>query len=121
MMIELMSGLPDNVLGLSASGEVTAEDYVRTLIPAIEERIGRHGKIRLLYHLGPAFTGYSMGAMWDDAKVGMAHLFDFEKIAVATDVDWCRHAVRLFGLLIPCPVKLFANADLAAAKAWVQS
>jgi hypothetical protein len=121
MMIELMSGLPDNVLGLSASGEVTAQDYERTLIPAIEERIKRHGKVRVLYHLGPAFTGYSMGAMWDDAKVGMSHLFDFEKIAVVTDVDWCRHAVRLFGLLIPCPVKLFANADLAAAKAWVQS
>jgi hypothetical protein len=120
-MIELMPDLPDNVLGLSGTGEVTARDYERTLIPAIEERIRRHGKIRVLYHLGPAFTGYSMGAVWDDAKLGMSHLFDFEKIAVVTDVDWCRRAVRVFGLLIPCPVRLFANAELAAAKNWVQA
>ncbi len=120
-MIEVMPDLPDNVLGLSATGEVTGQDYERTLIPAIEARIQRHGKVRVLYHLGPEFTGYTAAAIWDDARLGMSHLFDFEKVAVVTDVDWCRHAVRLFGLLIPCPVKLFANAELAAATAWIRS
>ncbi len=120
-MIELMPGLPDNVVGLSAIGEVTAQDYEQTLIPTVEARIRRHRKVRVLYHLGPAFTGYTMAAMWDDARLGMGHLFDFEKVAVVTDVDWCRHAVRLFALLIPCPVKLFANAELGAAEDWVKS
>jgi len=120
-MIELMPDLPDHVLGLSASGEVTAADYERTLIPALEERIKRHGKARVLYHLGPAFSGFSAGAMWDDARLGFTHRRDFEKIAVVTDVDWCRRAVQLFRLLIPCPVRLFANAELAAATDWVQS
>ena len=120
-MIELMSGLPENVVGLSAIGEITGQDYEQTLIPAIEERIRRHGKVRVLYHLGPAFAGYTAAAMWDDAKLGLSHLRDFEQIAVVTDVDWCRYAVRLFAPLIPCPVKLFANAELAAAEDWVRS
>ena len=63
-MIELMAGLPENVLGLSAKGEVTGEDYEQILIPAVEERTRRRGKIRLLYHLGPAFTGYTASALW---------------------------------------------------------
>jgi SpoIIAA-like len=120
-MIELMPGLPENVLGLSAKGEVTGDDYERTLIPAVNERTKRHGKIRLLYHLGPAFTGYTASAMWDDAKLGVTHLFDFERIAVVTDVEWCRVAVRLFAPLIPCPVRLFRNAELATAEDWVKS
>ncbi len=120
-MIELMPDLPEHVVGLSAIGEITGEDYEQILIPAIEERIKRHGKVRVLYHLGPAFTGYTAAAMWDDAKLGFTHRRDFEKVAVVTEVEWCRHAVRLFAPLIPCPVQLFANAELAAAMDWVQS
>jgi hypothetical protein len=120
-MIHVMANLPDHVLGLSAEGEVTGGDYEETLIPAVEERIQRHGKVRILYHLGPAFTGYTAAAIWDDARLGLTHRRDFEKIAVVTDADWCRYAVRLFAPLIPCPVRLFANAELAAATDWIQS
>ena len=35
-MIEIMSGLPENVVAAIANGEVTGEDYEKVLIPAIE-------------------------------------------------------------------------------------
>ena len=118
-MIELIDGLPDGVVGLSATGEVSGEDYERVLIPAVEQALADREKIRALYLLGPQFEGYSATAMWDDTKVGMAHLFAWERIALVTDHDGYRRLVRGFGFLIPAEVRVFAVAELEAAKAWV--
>ncbi len=118
-MIELLTDLPDNVVGLSASGEVTGDDYENVFIPAVEAALGKHDKIRLLYVLGPEFTGYSGRAMWEDGKVGMGHVTRWERIAVVTDHSWMAHAVNVFGYLIPGQVKSFSVAERAAAIAWV--
>ena len=118
-MIEVMKGLPDNVVGLSAKEEVTGNDYDTVLIPLVSEKIKKHGKVRMLYQLGPDFAGYDAAAIWDDTMFGMSHMFDFEKVAVVSDVEWIRNATRFFGVLLPCPVKTFDNKDLAAAKTWI--
>jgi SpoIIAA-like len=118
-MIELLSNLPSEVVGLAASGRVTADDYESVVFPAIESRLKEHAKIRILYQIGPKFSGFTAGAMWDDAKVGLAHLSAWEKIAVVTDVDWIRTAVGIFKFVIPCPAKLFSNAQFTEASDWV--
>ena len=110
----------DNAIGFSANGEVTAEDYETVLIPAVEEILRHEEKIRFLYHLGPEFTGFTGGAMWDDAKVGLRHLGAWERIALVTDVEWLRKAAPLISITVPGEVKLFANTELAAAMRWVQ-
>ena len=76
-MIELMSDLPERVLGVKVSGEVTAADYQTVLVPAIEGQLTKHKKVRLLYVIGDQFEGYTGGAAWEDAKVGMKHLTSF--------------------------------------------
>ena len=38
-MIRVLDGLPDNVLGVEASGKVTDDDYERVLVPAVRERL----------------------------------------------------------------------------------
>ena len=118
-MIESIPDLPDNVLGFSASGTVTARDYEALIIPAVEAMFARHDKIRLLYHLGPDVTGFEAAAMWDDARVGLRHFSGWERIAVVSDVDWIRGAMRLFGLAMPGEVRVFQNAELAAATRWI--
>jgi hypothetical protein len=118
-MIELLPDLPDHVVGIVASGQVTASDYETVLVPAIEAKLAGHGKLRILYQLGPAFTGFTVGAMWDDLKLGVAHLKAWEKVAVVTDVDWIANATRLFGFAMPCPVKAFSNEKIAEAALWV--
>ena len=119
-MIELISDLQDNVVGFTAKGEVTADDYELVLIPTVETKLKEHNKIRLLYHLGPDFTGYSTGAMWDDTKVGLHHITAWEKIAVVSDVDWIRGATKFFGFAMPGHVKVFSNNQLSdpAMKWW---
>jgi hypothetical protein len=119
-MIEpITEGMRGNVVALKALGKVTHEDYAQVVIPAIEEKISAHGKIRFFYHLGEDFTGYSAEAIWDDAKIGVHHLTAFEKIAVVTNVSWIREAVRLFGVFVPCPVRVFSIENLPVAVAWI--
>lgn len=118
-MIELMQDLPDEVLGFSASGKVTGDDYEQVLIPAVEAKLKAHPKVRLLYHLGAAFEGFEAEALWDDAKVGMHHLNDWERIAVVTDTGWIRGAVKVFGFAMPGRIRTFADGELAQAKDWI--
>jgi hypothetical protein len=118
-MIELIPGLPDNVLGIEAKGEVRGDDYEQVVIPAVERQLEQGDKIRLLYVLGSEFDGFTAGAMWDDAKVGMGHPFSWERIAAVTDDDAYRRLFKAVGFLMPAKVKVFDLAQLDDAKAWV--
>ncbi len=123
-MLETISGLPDNTLGFTAKGNITSEDYETVLIPAVEEKLKQFDKVRLLYHLGEEFEGFEAGAMWDDAKVGLAHITEWEKIAIVTDVNWIRDAGKIFGFAIetmsvPGHVKVFHNIEFDQAIEWI--
>jgi SpoIIAA-like len=118
-MIERIPDLPGNVLGFSAKGAVTGKDYESTIIPAVEEMIGRLSKVRLLYHLGPEFSGFDAAALWDDAKVGLGHVRAWERVAVVTDVDWIRMATKAFAFAMPGEVRVFRNAEMATAREWL--
>jgi SpoIIAA-like len=120
-MIKLMDGLPDNVIGFEAIGEVSAGDYKDTLDPAVDAALQDHDKLRLVYLLGDQFSGYTGGAMWEDARIGMGHLNRWEKIAVVTDKGWADDAVKLVGWMVPGEVKVYPTEDLEAAKEWASA
>jgi hypothetical protein len=119
-MIRIMSGLPANVLGVEAAGEVSDDDYKLVLLPAIRERVDAGEKIRVIYVLGEQFEGWTLGAMLEDAKLG-AHLGVWEKIAVVSDHDWLKRAVKAFGWMMPGDVRTFTLAELDAATEWTAS
>jgi hypothetical protein len=118
-MLKLIDGLPANVVGIEANGKVEAEDYKTVLDPAAAAAIKAHGKVRLLYLLGDAFTGYSAAAMWEDTKLGFHDLSAWERMAVVTDHTALADAVRVFGWLIPGEVRTYPTEQLADAKTWV--
>ncbi len=118
-MIEMMTGLPENVIGFTAQGKVTAADYEHQLVPAVEAALARAGKVRLLYHLGAGFEGFEAGALWEDAKVGLSHMAAWERIALVTDVDWIRLATKALGFAMPGEVRVFSDAQLQAARDWL--
>jgi hypothetical protein len=119
-MIELMTGLPDNVVGFTASGEVSGDDYEDVLIPAMEEALEKYDKIRALYYFSDEFEEFEGEALWDDARVGMKHLTHFEKIAVVCDHKWIRRSIKAFGWLMPGEVKLYSGDELDAAREWIR-
>jgi hypothetical protein len=86
--------------------------------PAIEAAIAEHGKIRLVFELGPKFDGYSAGAAWEDLKLWAPHLSKWERCAVVTDHRLIADAIRAFALLMPGEVKVFAVSGLDEALGW---
>ncbi|MBI1397151.1 MAG: STAS/SEC14 domain-containing protein [Betaproteobacteria bacterium] len=118
-MIEQIPGLPGNVVGFRATGTVTAADYESVIMPAVEALFAREKSVRFLYHLGPEFAGFEAGAVWDDAKLGLKHLSGWDRVAVVTDVDWVRHAMRLFAVVIPGHVRVYSNAEYFDAEKWL--
>ncbi len=87
-MIEMIEGLPAPVVGMRAEGKLSKQDYEDAVIPAVRAMLDGHDRVRLLYVLGDDFDGYSIGAMWEDTKLGVGHLRSFERIACVTDADW---------------------------------
>ena len=120
-MIRLMSDLPENTIGIVATGRVSADDYESVLIPAVETSLEDHDKIRLLYYVDKQFDGFDMAAMWDDAKLGLQHLTAWEKIAIVSDIEWIRHFAKFFTFIIPGQVKVFEERHLSEAKDWITS
>ncbi len=118
-MLNAIPGLSPDVVAYSAAGKVTAKDYEDHIVPAIERVLAAGDRPRFLYVLGPDFEGFELRAMFADAKVGISHLSDFERIAVVTDHDWIENSVRAVGVFVPCPVRVFEDDELAEAKAWI--
>lgn len=118
-MLRILSDFPDDVLAVSASGEITAADYRDILLPAIHAKLAGHKPLRVFYEIGPDFTGMQAGAMWEDAKLGFGHLGDLGRAAVVTDVGWIATSMRLFAPLMRQPVRIFPLARREEARRWL--
>jgi len=119
--LAILPGFPADVVAVSAIGSVSQDDYRNVLVPCVEARIKAQGKIKLIYVLGAEFGGFSPGAAWEDARLGLSHWSAFRRVAVVTDTDWIRLAIRMFAPLIPCPTRIFALSAMPEAKAWIGS
>ena len=119
--IEPIAELPDNVIGFEAKGEVTKDDYVQRLIPALEAAPeGPKGSVPLRIGLG-FHRLLEQRDVEDKRKFGMEHLTKWERVAVVSDHEWIRHAVNVLGYLIPGEVKAFRLGERSDATAWVTS
>jgi SpoIIAA-like len=118
-MIEQLQGFPGDVVGFLCKGFVTRRDYEDVLVPAVEQALKTHDKLRLYYEIDPEFTGIEPSAMWEDFKVGMEHLLRWERIAVVTDIDWIAHTMRAFGFMMPGAVRVFPLKGAAEARKWL--
>ena len=118
---EVIPGLPNDVVALAAKGEITARDYRETLEPLVAEKLKRHDRLKFLLVAGPDYESYSPAAAWDDARFGFSHFTTFSKIALVSDVDWMRAAVKLFGPIMPGEIMVFHMSEIEDAKTWIRS
>lgn len=118
-MMKTIDDLHDGIVGIEAHGKVTGQDYETVLIPTVERALHSHAKLRFLYQVAPDFTGFTGGALWDDARVGLRHLRAWERIAVVTDNRWIGGVVKAFRYILPAKTKVFRNDELQAAKDWL--
>jgi len=116
-MIQIIEGLPDNVVGIVAKGRVTNEDCNKILKPLMETSLKRHDKVRLYYEIGSRIPG----AKWDDLRLGVGPLPQWERVAVVTDVGWVRHTVKALRFLIGSEIRVFTTSEAGDGLAWIRS
>jgi SpoIIAA-like len=116
-MIEIIEGLPGNVVGIAVSGRATIQDCRDVLLPAMTKCLKRHDKIRLYYELNSRFPG----AAWDDLDLGLEHASRCERVAIVTDVGWVRLTVKALRFLIPSEIRVFATIQTDEGRAWIRA
>ena len=109
---------PESVIALRAVGKIEKSDYDTVLQPAVEAMVADRGELRFVYVLGDDFDGYTAGATWEDAKLGLSHPSKWKRVAIVTNHEWVRHVVGLFGWMVPGDVKTFAATEEKNAIDW---
>ncbi|GAB4348455.1 MAG: hypothetical protein Kow0026_02970 [Oricola sp.] len=118
-MFEFMDESTGKFVGIRASGTLTDADYKTVLIPKLEALMAEHGKLDLLLYLDDDFEGWDAGAAWDDARFGMQHRADFEKLAVVGGPAWVRKGLMAFAFLMKGQVRTYPSDELEKAWEWV--
>src|SRR3954464_1020288 len=118
-MLRPMRDMPPGTIGFEAVGEVEDDDWEEAVEPVLRREIADGRDIRLLYLLGPQSGKVEGDAMKADAGFRARHATSFDRIAVVSDEDWVRPALRALSFLLPGKAKGFHVRDLTAAKAWL--
>jgi hypothetical protein len=116
-MLELIDGLPGNIVGIAVSGRLTMQDCQDVLVPAMQKSLKRHEKIRLYYELNSRFPG----AAWDELDLGLEHASRCERVAIVTDIGWVRLTVKALRFLIPSEIRVFATDQADEGRAWIRA
>lgn len=118
-MFEILSESTGNILAVKATEKLTVEDYENIFIPELNKLIKKYGKIRVLIYLDNNFDGWELEALWDDAKYGINHREDFEKIAVVGGPAWVRWTTKISSPFMGGEIKTFAGKNLQIAYNWI--
>ena len=118
-MLRRIDDMPAGTIGFEAIGEVEDDDWEHSVEPVLRHEIAEGGKVRLLYLLGPEARDVEADAMSADTGFRARHATSFERVAVVSDEDWMRSALRALSFLLPGKAKGFRVRELDAAKAWL--
>src|SRR5262245_60032776 len=118
-MLRPIADMPPGTLGFEAVGEVEDDDWEETVEPVLRDEIAQGRKLRLLYLIGPQSREVEGDAVQAGAEFRARHVTAFERVAIVSDEDWVRPALRVLSVLLPGKAKGFAVANQDAAKAWL--
>jgi len=118
-MLQQLRDMPAGTIGFEAIGEVEDDDWERAVEPVLRREIAAGRKLRLLYVLGARAHDVEGDALKADTAFRARHASSFERVAVVSDEDWLRPALRTLSFLLPGSAKGFRVRELDEAKAWL--
>ena len=118
-MLKRIPDMPAGTVGFEAIGKVDDDDFERAVEPVLRREIAAGHKIRLLYLLGPGMREYEGDTLAEDMKFASRHPTSYERVAVVSDEDWLRPALRVLSVLVPGQLRAFPVKQLAAATEWL--
>ena len=118
-MLRRIIDMPAGTIGFEAIGEVEDDDWERSVEPVLRSEIADGRKVRLLYLLGAEARDVEGDAVKADTGFRARHATSFERVAVVSDEDWIRPALRALSVLLPGKAKGFHVRELPEAKTWL--
>jgi hypothetical protein len=120
-MLRRINDMPAGTIGFEAVGEVEDDDWERSVEPVLRSEIADGRKVRLLYLLGAEARDVEGDALKADTSFRARHATSFERVAVVSDEDWVRPALRALSVLLPGKAKGFRVHELPEAKTWLSA
>jgi hypothetical protein len=119
IMVRRLRDMPTGTIGFEAIGDVEDDDWERSVEPELRRTIADGRGLRLLYVLGPRADDIDGDAVKAEGGFHARHLTAYERLAVVTDEEWVRPALRGLSFLLPGQARAFPVSDLEAAKRWL--
>lgn len=120
-MIQILNDVPDNIVAFKAIGEVDKNDYEKTLIPAVDAHVKKHGKINFLLILDTSLKNFTIGALLKDLGLGLKHFTKWHKMAIVSESEAINNFTDAFSYVSPGEAKGFTHAEIDEAKIWVST
>jgi hypothetical protein len=114
-----MDDMPAGTLGFEAVGDVDDDDWQETVEPVLRREIAEGRNVRMLYLIGPSAREMEGDAMKADTGFRARHASSFDRVAVVSDEDWMRPALRGLSFLMPGKARGFRVRELEQATAWL--
>lgn len=118
-MIQLLTNLPENIVGFKATGDVTETDFKETVIPNVQQLVDKTNTLNYLLVLDTSIKNFTAAAWWQDALLGIKHISKWNRAAIVSDVEAIRTFTDIFSVVIPGEFKGFKHEDLQEAIDWV--
>ena len=115
--LELVSA--GKLLHVKVTGKLTKEAY-EAFAPVVDEQIGEHGKIRILFEMHD-FHGWTAGALWEDVKFDFKHWKDIERLAIVGESKWEAGMAVFCKPFTTANIQYFDAAKIDEAKTWIES
>lgn len=107
------------LLHVKVTGKLTKDAY-EAFVPAVDQQIQQHGKLRILFEMHD-FHGWTAGALWEDMKFDLKHWKDIERLAIVGESKWEQGMAVFCKPFTTAKIQYFDRANLAEAKAWLES
>ena len=120
-MFEIIDGMPDGTVGLTAKGAVTPADCEQTLLPLVASHPVSPKQAPMLLRFGRDFEDFATDALGNGTEFSFKHWRDVSRLAVVSDVAWVRKAVWLFAPFMRGNVRVFHDYEIEQAKTWIAS
>lgn len=119
-MISIIPTPKENIVGFSIDGKIEIND-IEKVTNLVEERLKSQTKLRVYVEVN-SIQGISVEAFWEDLKLGLRHLKDFEKKAVVCEQGWMTKLAVASNKIFPkIEIKCFSFSEKNQALEWIKS
>ncbi|OXA91269.1 SpoIIAA family protein [Flavobacterium hercynium] len=110
----------DNIVAFRALAEVTKEDFLRVVVPAVEHLVKQINEINFLLVLDTDIKNFTAGAWLQDALLGLKHLGKWNRAAIVTDSEEIITFTNGFSYVVPGEFRGFKKENFNKALNWVE-